>query len=554
MQTKATPFVEGWEFVQTLGEGAYGEVKLAVCQSTMECVAVKIIHLTNKSVQENVHKEICIHRMLNHKNIIKFYGYRKASEVEYLFLKYASGGELFDRIEPDVGMPVQDALRYFHNLIEGVEYLHSRGVCHRDLKPENLLLDENDVLQITDFGMATIFRYQGQERELSRMCGTKPYTAPEVLKSAPYRAEPTDVWSCGIVLVTLLAGELPWDAPIQRDKMYRAWKECCITSTPWNKINTLALSLCRAVLVDNPKRRYTLPQIKKHQFYNKSFPLKEDGENVCNSQNGRPTKRRRTSVLDDSGRLSSPPGAVSASQPDRSTNENLLPAVEEAWRPISFSQPAQPDDMLLSTQMQFTPGTSQTPYQSLVKRMTRFFVTTSRLETVEELMSFMESHGYGVKSSGFVLTVSTVDKTKSRLIFKICLIEMAGNLLVDFRLSKGDGLEFKRHFVKIKTKLKHIIRKTQPTWPVFPSEKLDGGSVVPSPGQAVKSVPTVTESAPTAVVDITCNMPESRNSAVKEVHQKRQRNEKQKEIRNKAEIPGMSDKRTRQKKTDRKKV
>lgn len=68
------------------------------------------------------------------------------------------------------------------------------------------LLLWTDVLQITDFGMATVFRYQGQERELSRMCGTKPYTAPEVLKGAPYRAEPADLWSCGIILVTLLAG------------------------------------------------------------------------------------------------------------------------------------------------------------------------------------------------------------------------------------------------------------------------------------------------------------------------------------------------------------
>ena len=62
------------------------------------------------------------------------------------------------------------------------------------------------MLQITDFGMATVFRYQGQERELSRMCGTKPYTAPEVFKCVPYKAEPADVWSCGIILVALLAG------------------------------------------------------------------------------------------------------------------------------------------------------------------------------------------------------------------------------------------------------------------------------------------------------------------------------------------------------------
>lgn len=62
-------------------------------------------------------------------------------------------------LEPDVGMPQQEAQRYFKQLMSGVEYLHMRGIAHRDLKPENLLLDDNDNIKISDFGMATIFRY-----------------------------------------------------------------------------------------------------------------------------------------------------------------------------------------------------------------------------------------------------------------------------------------------------------------------------------------------------------------------------------------------------------
>lgn len=56
-------------------------------------------------------------------------------------------------------MPVDSARRFLNQLMNGVDYLHSRGVAHRDLKPENLLLDENDNLKISDFGMATMFRY-----------------------------------------------------------------------------------------------------------------------------------------------------------------------------------------------------------------------------------------------------------------------------------------------------------------------------------------------------------------------------------------------------------
>ena len=71
-----------------------------------------------------------------------------------------SGGELFDRIEPEVGMAEHQAQYYFNQLIAGLEYLHQRGVAHRDIKPENLLLTEDDVLKISDFGMATVFRHQ----------------------------------------------------------------------------------------------------------------------------------------------------------------------------------------------------------------------------------------------------------------------------------------------------------------------------------------------------------------------------------------------------------
>ena len=85
-------------------------------------------------------------------------------------------------------------------------YLHSRGVTHRDLKPENLLLDGSDTLKISDFGLATLFRHNGKERLLNRRCGTKPYMPPEVLVDEEYKAQPADLWSCGIVLVTLLAG------------------------------------------------------------------------------------------------------------------------------------------------------------------------------------------------------------------------------------------------------------------------------------------------------------------------------------------------------------
>ena len=80
-------------------------------------------------------------------------------------------------------------------------------MAHRDIKPENLLLTaDSDILKLSDFGMATVFRHQGKERLLERRCGTTAYCAPEMLMKPRYNAEPADIWSCGIVLVAMVTG------------------------------------------------------------------------------------------------------------------------------------------------------------------------------------------------------------------------------------------------------------------------------------------------------------------------------------------------------------
>ncbi|XP_071095702.1 serine/threonine-protein kinase Chk1-like [Haliotis cracherodii] len=473
-----TAFVDGWDFVQVLGEGAYGEVKLAVNNETQEAVAVKIINLEKTpTAEENVRKEVCVHRMLTHEAIIKFYGFRKDGKIQYLFLEYACGGELFDRIEPDVGMSQADAQRYFRQLVAGVEYLHSRGVTHRDLKPENLLLDDVDKLKISDFGLATVFRYQGRVRMLEKCCGTVPYVAPEVLSRRPYSAEPADIWSCAVVLVALLAGELPWDEPTYGCQEYCDWKDCKITLTPWNKIDNLALSLLRKLLVENASKRYKMEQIKKHQWFTKTFYKRGLSRVASGSPTDSPSGpgvfKRMCSRVDTTPPGCSPGATVSSSQPMAYRADSQGEVTESGTGEdhlMSFSQPVQADKMLLSSQIQGTPGSSQTPMQKLVRRMTRFFVKTCRDETLSEMYKVFDSLSYTwKKSSPSMLTVTTKDKRNNPLVFKACIIDMGDNLLVDFRLSKGDGLEFKKHFMKVKDRMKAVIRKAPPMWPLHPT-------------------------------------------------------------------------------------
>ncbi|XP_065898182.1 serine/threonine-protein kinase Chk1-like [Dysidea avara] len=467
-------FVEGWDFMQTLGEGAYGEVKLAVNRSNGECVAVKIIRSADHPDFDpnNLKKEICVMKLLRHENIVRFFGQRTEGNICYLFLEYASGGELFDRIEPDKGMVPGMAHHFFVQLLNGMEYLHSRGVVHRDIKPENLLLDSNDVLKISDFGLSTVFRYRGDERKLSKSCGTIPYIAPEVYAGIEHHAQPADLWSCGITLVALLSGELPWDKPSKDNQEYQQWSVHNFFISPWNKISNEPLALLKKMLRISPAKRYTIEQIKKHIWYKKKYahlPLSEDA--VPSPRY--PTKSMK---IESSPRYRERTGndrTVTSSQPLILDNGDVsLTAADNNC----FTQPSCYDELVVGTQISCTPAgsNSQAPFQRLAMRMTRFHTKLEPSVVWSKLNAMLKKLSYDPKPSPDLtsISVATEDRRGYPLGIRISLFQLQpGNLLVDFRRSKGDGIEFKRVFKKIRENLSDIICKP-------PSVTVDTGTVL----------------------------------------------------------------------------
>ncbi|XP_034406940.1 serine/threonine-protein kinase Chk1 isoform X1 [Cyclopterus lumpus] len=448
----AVPFVQDWDLVQTLGEGAYGEVRLLVNRQTEEAVAVKVIDTSQaKECAENVKKEVCVHKMLNHTNIVRFFGHRKEGTTMYLFLEYCTGGELFDRIEPDLGMVEKEAHRLFQQLIAAVEYLHGVGITHRDIKPENILLDDKDNLKLTDFGLATMFRFKGRERLLSRLCGTLPYVAPELLGQAEYKAQPADIWACGIVLTAMLAGELPWDQPTESCQEYSDWLQKKTYLSPWKKIQPMPLSLLSKLLLASPDARITIADIQKDRWFTQGVKQPPPGS--------RGNKLLRSDVGLASRTNSDDRMQFSSSQPDFAAGgwEAML-IIGQSEGQVSFSQPTKPEHMLLGSQLLGTPGASQSQWQRLVRRMTRFFTTVNADVSLSALKDACDGLSLGFKlTCTNQVTVSTLDKRNNKLIFKVHLLEMNRRVLLDFRLSKGDGLEFKRLFVKIKQRLGDII-------------------------------------------------------------------------------------------------
>jgi serine/threonine-protein kinase Chk1 len=307
------------------------------------------------------------------------------------------------------------------------------------------------------------------ERLLERRCGTMPYIAPEILIRSQYNAEPADIWSCGVVLVAMLTGELPWDKPTSDQVEYNNWKDLKYSVDPWRKIDNLPLSLLRKVLMPLPSRRYKLDQIRNHIWMKKKFKdCEKTGLLRTNSSSTGGGVKRLCSGLDlpagvgceMGGRLSlsqpAPPSSDSGSDP-AGHGDDQAPGFH------AFTQPAQLDNMLVSTQG--STQSSQTQLQRLVKRMTRFWVTTDKEGTERELRNLLEQESYSVKViTPGIITVNTVDRRGGTLVFKASLIEMDKKVLLDFRLSKGDGIEFKRRFTRIRRNMEHLIMKGPIMW------------------------------------------------------------------------------------------
>ncbi|KIY43505.1 CAMK/CAMKL/CHK1 protein kinase [Fistulina hepatica ATCC 64428] len=285
------PKIFGYELVQQIGGGGFSTVFRAANFEEHRVAACKLISLTEETTAKErkiIDKEMRIHSALKHINVLEFIN---AISVEtkykdkyipgiYILLELAAGGDLFDKIAPEVGVGEEVAQYYFQQLLAGMQYIHGEGVCHRDLKPENILLDAAGDLKISDFGLSAVYRLNdtGVTRQLTERCGSLPYVAPELNSKKPYSAEPIDVWGMGVILFTMVAGNTPWDEPTERSPEFVAYVNGEIfAEDPWNRLGESVLSLLRGLLTVDSSRRMTLADAAQHPWCMTPSQLANEG-------------------------------------------------------------------------------------------------------------------------------------------------------------------------------------------------------------------------------------------------------------------------------------
>ncbi|XP_057512366.1 CBL-interacting protein kinase 18-like [Actinidia eriantha] len=284
MDNKGTVLMERYELGRLLGQGTFAKVYYARNVQAGQSVAIKVIDkekILRVGLIDQIKREISIMRLVRHPNIVQIFEVMATKTKIYFVMEYAKGGELFNKVAKGK-LKEEVARKYFQQLINAVDFCHSRGVYHRDLKPENLLLDENENLKVSDFGLSALAESKHQDGLLHTTCGTPAYVAPEVINRRGYDGEKADVWSCGVILFVLLAGYLPFhDSNLM--EMYRKIGKAEYKCPNWFPAEVRKLLL--RILDPNPNTRISIAKIKETSWFKKGLNSKLTKTKTENTEN-----------------------------------------------------------------------------------------------------------------------------------------------------------------------------------------------------------------------------------------------------------------------------
>ena len=323
-----------WQQGRFIGGGTFGTVYLAVNLDTGGLMAVKEIRFqelsSTPSLYKQIHDEMNVMEMLRHPNIVEYYGIEVHRDKVYIFEEYCQGGSLAQllehgRIEDEVVVQV-----YALQMLEGLMYLHSKGVVHRDIKPDNILLDHMGVIKFVDFGAAKVLSKSSRTLQRSRKPGVVPpnsalgarqslqgtpmYMSPEVIKGeARGRFGAMDVWSLGCVVLECATGSRPWS---QLDNEWAIMFHIGMAQQhpplpDESQLSRLGIDFLRRCLTIDPYERPSVSELRSHPW-------------ICNLV-AELERESEASVADELGEQLPPPEEAPTEHPLKRTESDPRP-------------------------------------------------------------------------------------------------------------------------------------------------------------------------------------------------------------------------------------
>lgn len=301
---RLTPISE-YERCQMVGDGSYSSVYVYKHTKSNKHVAMKVFKANNfrTPLSKEVYREVTILKNLNHKNIIRLYDIVIGASMKSLCLSLElclyPVHKFIDCYNGDI--PVSLIKCAAVDIFKGLNYLHANHIIHRDLKPANLLISDDGVLKIGDFGLSR--RFIKQRRNMSPNVITMCYQPPEILLESPSYGPEVDVWSAACIIVEFYTKKPLLDEDSQIGQInclidligrpFRAaWKgldECNVFKTlrlrdqPYNNLKERCLSLgcldvyelVSEVLIYDPGARSSAKLCLENEWFQKSpYPAK----------------------------------------------------------------------------------------------------------------------------------------------------------------------------------------------------------------------------------------------------------------------------------------
>ncbi|KAL8861433.1 MAG: hypothetical protein Q9178_002306 [Gyalolechia marmorata] len=231
MECMKDRFVEGmvldgrFETISPLNNGSFGMVFLARDRKTGESVAIKCLRRNSVSDQrtasgseDHAVELACHERLGRHPNIVSLVHSFETDEHIYLVLEFCSMGDLYEAINVGRGpLETENVREFMLQLVNAVDFMHSKGIYHRDIKPENIFLAQDGSMKLGDFGLATTDAWSHESS-----VGSDRYMAPEQYDATEsgYSPAKADIWAIGICLLNILFSKNPFVTPTESDKLF----------------------------------------------------------------------------------------------------------------------------------------------------------------------------------------------------------------------------------------------------------------------------------------------------------------------------------------------
>jgi serine/threonine-protein kinase len=265
---KPGDIIEGrYKYVERIGKGAFGTVLLMEDTVVDERLILKFLN-PNVSEDEEIMKrfvhELRYSRKITHHNVIRIYDFLFIQGNYAISMEYFPSHTLGSEVVGEKPMPLARALNFGIDICTGMEVAHAQGIVHRDLKPANVLINNEGLLKIVDFGVAAAQREgDTQLTKTGYVIGSPKYMAPEQIlgKKVDQRA---DVYALGVILYEIMTGVPPY---ARGDHMSVMYQHVQGKARPPREINPalppgLPEVIMQAMSVDKDKRYQTMPLLR----------------------------------------------------------------------------------------------------------------------------------------------------------------------------------------------------------------------------------------------------------------------------------------------------